>query len=172
MKYLKYLKYLLIHRWFVFIECCKANNPWLGIIHDISKFLPSEFIPYARYFYGDYPSIHDVHGDSRNRVKLYKEDIEEQFNYAWLLHQNRNKHHWQWWILNNDDGTTEALETETKYLIEMVCDWIGAGKSMSSGLAANEWFNANKGKMNLNANTFCRVDDFFNYRMDIKMLIK
>ena len=53
--YWKYLKAVLKHKWFVFIECRKLGIPWLGVIHDLSKFLPSEFIPYARYFYGPYP---------------------------------------------------------------------------------------------------------------------
>ena len=50
MKYLAYLKKLLLHKWFVFLECLKMGMPLVGLIHDWSKFLPDEFIPYARYF--------------------------------------------------------------------------------------------------------------------------
>ena len=51
MKYIKYLRYLIIHKFWVFIYCCQYGLYWRGIIHDLSKFLPSEFIPYANYFY-------------------------------------------------------------------------------------------------------------------------
>jgi len=53
-KYILYLKYIIRHKWYVGIECFKMGVYWRGITHDLSKFLPSEFIPYAKYFYGDY----------------------------------------------------------------------------------------------------------------------
>jgi len=84
-----YLWQVLRHKWFVFLECCKLGIPWLGIIHDLSKFRLSEFISYAKYFRG---------GKSPNDEK---HDID--FDYAWLHHQRRNKHHWQYWILMNDN---------------------------------------------------------------------
>lgn len=51
-KYLKYLRYLLRHKWYVGIECFKRGLYWRGIIHDMSKFRPAEFIPYTNFFYG------------------------------------------------------------------------------------------------------------------------
>lgn len=51
MMYWKYLRYLLRHRWFVMLACFREGLYWQGLIHDWSKFLPSEFLPYARYFY-------------------------------------------------------------------------------------------------------------------------
>lgn len=50
--YLKTLWKLLVHKWFVFLECCRLGIPLLGLLHDWTKFLPSEFVPYARWFYG------------------------------------------------------------------------------------------------------------------------
>lgn len=102
MVYLKYLWYVIRHKWYVMLECWKQGLYWTGVKHDWSKFLLSEFIPYARYFYGNYPSIKDIHGDQRNHIHTYKEDIEREFNMAWLLHQKRNGHHWQWYILAED----------------------------------------------------------------------
>jgi len=83
--YAKYLWAVLRHKWFVFLECCKLGIPWRGIVHDLSKFLPSEFGPYAYYFYGPYPR------DDEYKPKY----VVEAFNRAWLNHQHRNKHHWQ-----------------------------------------------------------------------------
>jgi hypothetical protein len=50
--YLKYLLYVLEHKWNVGIECLKMGMPLHALTHDLSKFRPSEFIPYAKYFYG------------------------------------------------------------------------------------------------------------------------
>jgi len=85
----KYLWQVLRHKWFVFLECCKLGVPWLGVTHDLSKFRPSEFFPYARYFRGGKSPNDEPHGID--------------FDYAWLNHQKRNKHHWQYWILMNDN---------------------------------------------------------------------
>ncbi len=48
----KYLGYLTRHRWFVMLACFREGLYWQGLIHDWSKFLPGEFLPYAWYFYG------------------------------------------------------------------------------------------------------------------------
>lgn len=53
--YWKYFKYVLRHKWYVFLACLKYGLIWRGIVHDLSKFKPDEFIAYARFFYGDYP---------------------------------------------------------------------------------------------------------------------
>ena len=109
-KHLKYLCYVLKHKWFVIQECYKMGILWRGLTHDISKFYPSEWKPYADYFYGNYPSLNDVHGDQRNYVTKFKEDVDTSFNIAWLHHQKRNKHHWQYWLLTNDNRqNTEFL---------------------------------------------------------------
>jgi len=131
--YLRYFKYVIRHKWFVFIECCRFGIPWRGIVHDLSKLLPSEFVPYARYFEGDYPSF--------NEVKFLppfasccrtKEEIAYDFDVAWLHHQKRNRHHWQYWVLLNDDGDTKILEMPDRYRWEMLADWIGAGKALGT----------------------------------------
>ena len=51
MKHLKYLCYVLRHKWYVFIECCKLGIPVRGLVHDLSKFRPSEWFPYANFIH-------------------------------------------------------------------------------------------------------------------------
>ena len=34
--------------WYVFVECAKRGILWRGLIHDWSKILPSEFVPYYK----------------------------------------------------------------------------------------------------------------------------
>ena len=48
-KYWDYFKYIVEHKKNVGIECLKAGMFIHAITHDLSKFLPSEFIPYAKF---------------------------------------------------------------------------------------------------------------------------
>ena len=77
--------------------------------HDQSKDSYEEYGPYDNYFYGN------------NRSYA----VEQAFNYAWLHHIHNNPHHWQYWILINDDKELGeiVLEMEPRYIIEMICDW-------------------------------------------------
>jgi hypothetical protein len=130
--YWKYLKYVLRHKWFVFIECAKRGIIWRGITHDLSKFYPDEFIPYARYFYGNCP-----------------ESFQTDFDKAWLKHIHRNPHHWQYWILREDDGGTKLIRPPLQYLKEMGCDWVGAGKAITGMDNITEWYDRNKDKIQI-----------------------
>ena len=79
----QYLKYVLRHKWFVFQAGLKIGVPiFILIFHDWDKFLPDEWFPYARTFY------------KSNGEKHYENSIE--FARAWMKHQHRNKHHWQY----------------------------------------------------------------------------
>ncbi|MFT9497496.1 DUF5662 family protein, partial [Anaerosolibacter sp.] len=44
-----------------------------------------------------------------------------KWKYAWLNHQHKNKHHWEYWVV--DPKNKLALPMPRKYLVEMVCDW-------------------------------------------------
>jgi len=133
-------------------------------MHDWSKFLPSEFFPYARYFYGpEELPLAAMYGNQRMWAILtgcYKEAVERRFNIAWLKHQHRNSHHWQHWVLRNDDGTTEPIEMPVPVVYEMVCDWIGAGRAIHGRYdtadpckEAREWYLKNQEKMLLHPET-------------------
>lgn len=77
--------------------------------HDYSKDYQDEYNAYDAYFYGKNRSF----------------EVVENFNRAWLLHIHRNPHHWQHWVLINDDPTEgeTVLEMPYSYVIEMICDW-------------------------------------------------
>ncbi len=89
--------------------------------HDESKYSVEEYDAYDQYFYGG------------NRS--YK--VVQDFNYAWLHHIHINPHHWQHWVLiNNDPGEDEngtpheypfsnfvALMIPLPYIFEMIADW-------------------------------------------------
>ncbi len=129
-----YLKYVLRHKWFVLVASRRISaSLWRALIHDLSKFRPSEWGPYARTFYADDGS------------KQYKPSPE--FDHAWLLHQHRNPHHWQHWVLSEDSGRVKVLDMPVKFVDEMVADWMGAGRAITGKWEYKEWYEKNKGKM-------------------------
>jgi len=150
----KYLKYVVRHKWFVMLACFKVGLYWRGITHDLSKFRPSEFIPYARFFYG-------IPNKRRDGTGYYKatDTGDKDFDFAWLLHQKRNQHHWQWWMLPEDDGGIKLIEMPDRFILEMVCDWRGAGKAQRNPTSTVEWYLANKDKMQLHPNTIDKLED-------------
>lgn len=148
-KHFRYARYLFRHKWFVLVECWKRGLYWRGIMHDMSKFLPSEWFPYCNFFYGK-----KKQAPIRDKTGYYKptDTGDKAFDFAWLLHQKRNRHHWQWWTLPEDDGGTKILEMEYPYNVEMICDWLGAGKALGTP-SVNAWYNKNKNKMKLHPST-------------------
>lgn len=77
--------------------------------HDQSKNSADEYNAYDIYYYGN----------NRSYAVL------EAYRQAWLLHIHRNPHHWQHWVLINDDPEEGEilLEMPYPYIIEMICDW-------------------------------------------------
>lgn len=160
MQYLKYLKYVVWHKWFVFLECYKMGLFWRGIVHDWSKLRPSEFIPYANHFYGDKTGIKK----GRTGSGYYKPTNTDNpdFDYAWLLHQKRNKHHWQYWILPEDSGGIVIFDMPVKYRQEMLCDWHGAGRAINGKKDTINFYMQNKDKMQLSLITRQWIEENIN----------
>lgn len=92
-----------------FNDILMTDALWTAADHDKSKYDDAEYDAYDAYFYGG------------NRS--YK--VVQDFNYAWLHHIHNNPHHWQHWILVNDDPEegTIALEMPLIFVLEMIADW-------------------------------------------------
>jgi len=151
------------------VECFKFGLIKRGLLHDLSKFLPSEFLPYAKFFYGKKGSGIKK---GRNETGYYKptDTGDSAFDFAWLLHQKRNRHHWQWWILAEDEGGVKIFEIREPYLTEMICDWIGAGKAQGKFspkddkfLETRRWYNQNGSKMQLRETTRREIEKRVNF---------
>ena len=110
-----HLKKILVHKYWVFYFCCKAGIPWQGITHDLSKFSPVEFWESVKYYQGN-----------RSPIDACKE--ENGYSMAWQHHKGRNPHHYEYWQDNFDNGGT-PLKMPYKYALEMVCDYLGAGRA-------------------------------------------
>ena len=167
---LAYLAYVVRHKWYVSVECFKAGILWRGLMHDMSKFRPSEFFPYARYFY----NRDGTRRDRRDKSGYYKptDSGDQAFDHAWFLHQKRNQHHWQWWIFPDDGPGYSPWKPgeDTVYKLkilpmsaaarkEMQCDWVGAGKAQGS-LGVKDWYAKNRDKIILHPDTRKAVDQW------------
>jgi len=115
----KHFKTVCKHKAIVYQECKSCGITWQGIIHDLSKFSPIEFSASAKHFQG-------------NRSPIEAEKESRGYSMAWLHHKGVNKHHWEWWIDFYDNGQIIANKIPSKYVVEMICDWIGAGKVYSN----------------------------------------
>ena len=132
-----YFWYVCRHKWFVMMECWRYGLFLTGVIHDWDKFLPGEFLPYARYFYKwggkDVPS-----------------KVGTDFQLAWLQHQKLGKHHWQWWVMYQYQAEKGAvvLDIPIRYLKEMVADWKGAGRAkLGKSSDTVKWYLENREHM-------------------------
>lgn len=144
MKYWRYFCYVCRHKWYVFIYGYQLGIPLLALMHDNSKFELDEFIPYADFFYG---------GDKT------RPGVKAAFDLAWLIHQNRNKHHWQWHLLINDQEPARCIPMPDRYRREMLADWKGAGRAINGVEDAAGWYRANRDKMQLHPETRLWVEN-------------
>ena len=107
------------HRRLVRKYCFKLGLYRQGLMHDLSKYSPSEFIPGVKYY-------QDGHRSPNN---AQRED--EGVSKAWLHHKGRNKHHFEYWIDYDVDGSRTVLagmKMPVKYVAEMFCDRIAASR--------------------------------------------
>ena len=107
--------------------------------HDHSKYTKAEYDAYDDYFYGE--------------VKTEK--VKYEFNRAWLHHIHANPHHWQHWVLVNDDPEegTIALPMDYEYVIEMICDWWAFSWAKNNLYEIFNWYDDHKKRMILHEDT-------------------
>ena len=112
----KHFRTVCRHRHAVFYLCVKAGIPGRGLLHDLSKFSPAEFIPGARYWTG----THSPNEGEREETGYSK---------AWMHHMGRNRHHFEYWkeYLPGESGLA-PVKMPPKFFAEMVCDRIAASK--------------------------------------------
>lgn len=113
-KYFKHLMTISKHKWYVMMFCFKCGIYKRGLLHDLSKFGPTEFLSSAKYYTGVISPI-----DSEKTHKGY--------SLAWQHHKGHNPHHWEYWIDNLGSYENKPCRMPKEYIIEMVCDMLGAG---------------------------------------------
>lgn len=109
--FFKHLNLVNKHRFLVFKLALKAGIPYRGLVHDLSKYSPVEFIESVKYYNGELSPI-----------KVSKE--KNGYSKAWLHHKGRNKHHFEYWHDFNAPNKTPIIPY--KYTVEMICDTLAA----------------------------------------------
>lgn len=116
MQIVKHFETITKHRHEVIKNCFKAGIPIQGLLHDLSKYSPSEFVVGAIYYQGD---------------RSPNEGEREAYGYskAWMHHKGRNKHHFEYWT-DYDPKTRRmsAVNMPYRYIVEMFCDRVAASK--------------------------------------------
>ncbi len=115
MDYLGHFKTITSHKLMVMKYCFRVGLYRQGLLHDMSKYSPSEFFKGACYYQG-------------NRSPNNAEREMTGLSTAWIHHKGRNKHHFEYWV---DYGVgaervLAGMPMPRKYIAEMVMDRISA----------------------------------------------
>lgn len=157
----KHLRVILRHKWEVMKGCFHVGLFWQGIIHDYSKFFPTEFLIGVRYFQG-------------NRSPNAAEREEFGYSKAWMHHKGRNKHHYEYWMdVDKNKSGYAAVDMPTKYFVEMIMDRIAAcktyrGKNYTDD-AALEYLHMGSDKYIMNPKTYRRLEHVLTILANIRL---
>ena len=118
--FMKHLHTVTLHKLLVLEGCFKVGLYRQGLMHDMSKFSPTEFLVGVRYYQGD-----------RSPNNAEREDI--GYSTSWLHHKGRNRHHFEYWVdynLRGKDGESPLVPVKMpgRYVVEMLMDRIAASK--------------------------------------------
>lgn len=111
-----HLRNIIVHKYWVFHYCVQFGIPWRGLVHDLSKLHPTEFFESVKYYQGTsspIPVCKKINGMSK----------------SWQHHKGRNKHHYEYWTDNYDNGKITCHNIPFVYLMEMIADWFAAGRT-------------------------------------------
>lgn len=119
--------------------------------HDNTKYWADEYEAYDRYFY---PDEYEDNPPFLQRV--------EEYQRAWLEHMHRNPHHWQHWVLINDNGFFTVLPMPEVYVIEMICDWWSFSWKKGNLYEIFDWIDENSPHILLDNETTRLVEKILN----------
>lgn len=104
------------HRHLVMGHCFRCGIPWRGLMHDLSKYSPAEFIPGVKYYTGTGSPT----GGERRATGYSK---------AWMHHKGRNRHHYEYWTdFSLASRKNVPVKMPLVFVIEMFCDRVAACK--------------------------------------------
>ena len=114
----KHFKTITYHKILVAGGCFRVGLYRQGLLHDMSKYSPTEFLVGAKYYQG-----------TRSPNNAEREDI--GYSSAWLHHKGRNKHHYEYWIdysMQALPGGMAPVPMPDRDIAEMIMDRIAASK--------------------------------------------
>ena len=151
-----HLRNILVHKFWVYYFGRRIGLDWSQcIFHDISKFSPVEFWESVKHYQGISSPIHAC-----KKVNGY--------SLAWQHHKGHNPHHYEYWTDNYDSGTT-LIKMPYKYALEMIADWMAAGRTYQgknwSFESQCDWWKTKKETtpgLSIHPETRALLDNFFN----------
>ncbi len=114
----KHFATITYHKILVCQGCFHIGLYRQGLLHDLSKYSPTEFFVGVVNFQGD---------RSPNNAEREKKG----YSAAWLHHKGRNKHHFEYWVdFYGDAGISNVvtIPMPDRYVAEMIIDRIAASK--------------------------------------------
>ena len=146
---IKHFMVITKHRHQVIKHCAKCGIFWQGLKHDLSKYSPTEFIPGAKYFLG-------------TRSPNEGERQDKGYSLAWIHHQGRNKHHFEYWTdIDLETNKYVPIEMPDRYIAESICDRIAASeiynKKNFKPQMVLDYFHNEKGQ-DLHPNTYKKIE--------------
>lgn len=121
----KHFLTVIKHKHYVFKYAKKLHIPWIGFLHDLSKFSFTEFYRSAKYFAGDKTPVYNERKDNNGISEIT------------LHHAKRNKHHWHYYVDYLKEGMIIA-PINYKHSLEYVCDIMAASKVYNKQLDFDE----------------------------------
>ena len=112
---IKHLKIIHTHRKFVRKACFKMGLFWRGLLHDLSKYSITEML-ICKYYSGK----RSPHQNAREVLG---------YSPSWIHHYHTNKHHFQFWWDESEEGQIIPMKMPYKYVIESFADMLGASKA-------------------------------------------
>lgn len=118
MKAWQHFKTINHHKYLVMKGCFRVGLYKQGLLHDLSKYSPTEFLVGCKYYQGT--------ASPNNREREVK-----GYSSAWLHHKGRNKHHLEYWIDYSvgKDKSMVGMKMPLKYVVEMFIDRVAASKN-------------------------------------------
>ena len=107
------------HKLLVGKFCFKMGLYKQGILHDLSKYMPTEFLN-GVYFYLGFKS------------PIVAERLKRGYSEAWLHHKGRNRHHYEYWVdftrTSDLPGGLTPIRMPRRYVAEMIADRVAASR--------------------------------------------
>ena len=116
-----HFKTITRHKAEVMKNCFRIGLYWQGLLHDLSKYTPEEFLTGVFYYQG-------------NRSPNAAEKEVRGYSVAWLHHKGRNRHHYEYWNdyrAKREEGKPPVVYVPMprRYVAEMLMDRIAASKN-------------------------------------------
>lgn len=156
--WLKLIKRILTHKYYVAKYCFQIGLYWQGITHDLSKFSFTEFSGAIKYWDDNISSL-------ANERKILG------YSQTFLHHRGRNPHHYEYWIHSLDDGGVPA-KMPKKYVLELICDYLAAAKTYGANPRKEYmWWIKQRSHMKIHQETKTYITEVF-YKYNTGLTLK